>query len=369
MNIPFWYLLSEFGQHKDGGIRRDSIWPTVMALKLTKFFKIPSVVLHYSDLANPESYVAGTGLRSLFNSLLKLLTNYTLMKPLLDDMDDYLVSHYDNMLGFVKSQWREIVDFLPGEEKINSDKLGIAKLLATAASGENVELPNEFLVWPLLKDIPTEAAKKQRAKLLIKDDVLCRLMERDVNLRKVYCLSGNAGSRPQPLLSIEGWLAKQKAFFDMAPALVPAAQFEIDISHFPVSKSNNYHLTTSKNIVYLYDKWSELRKTIEEAYPRLIGILPTERDNDSVLMYVSNSITPGRIFGDPYTGQISAFATIFGRVDPKPRMIIAYFPHQSHYQVLSTNKMNKGLTLMNELTDLLIFTGGVAVSLQEKKVY
>ena len=31
----FWYLLAEYGLHKDGGIRRDSIFPTMMSLKLS----------------------------------------------------------------------------------------------------------------------------------------------------------------------------------------------------------------------------------------------------------------------------------------------------------------------------------------------
>jgi hypothetical protein len=368
--IPFWYLLSEFGQHKDGGIRRDSIWPTIMALKLTKFFKAPSVVLHYSDLANPESYSSGVGVKSLFKSLMKILTNFSLGLPVLDDLEEHLVIQYENMLDFVKSQWKLIIDFLPGEEIINSKSSEVAKLLALAASGESIELPPEFLVWPKRRNLPLAVAQKQRAKELIKDDVLCRLMEHDVTQGKVYCLSANAGSRPQPLHSINGWISQQKALFGQAPLLAPPAKFDLDISHFPVSQSNNFHVTTSKNIVYLYDKWSDLRKTIEQAYPRLKGIFPTENDNQSVFMYVSNSITPGRIFGDPYTGQLSAFSTILGSIDPTPRMVVAYFPHQSHFQALPGRKTtNKGLTLMKELTDLLIFTGGVGVSLKEGKVY
>lgn len=259
--IPFWYLLSEFGQHKDGGIRRDSIWPTIMSLKLTQSLKIPSVVLHYSDLANPESYTSGTGLNSLFKSLLRLLSNYSLNKPILDDMDDYLVSQYENMLSFIKSQWKEIIDFIPGEEALNTNLSEIAKLYAKAASGETVNIPSDFLVWPKRKDIPGHAAEKQMAKPLIKNDVLCALMEKDVNKGKVYCLSSNAGSRPQPKESIKGWITKQQELFGNAPMLEPPAQYDVKIDDFPVSKSNNYHVTTSKNIIYLYDTWRDLRKT------------------------------------------------------------------------------------------------------------
>lgn len=88
------------------------------------------------------------------------------------------------------------------------------------------------------------------------------------------------------------------------------------------------------------------------------------------LVYISNSLKPGRIFGDPFTGQIAAFATIFGKLDPEPRYVLAYFPHQAYTQAITgeQDKSNKGLTLMRELTDMLLFGGGVAVILQSNAV-
>jgi hypothetical protein len=85
---------------------------------------------------------------------------------------------------------------------------------------------------------------------------------------------------------------------------------------------------------------------------------------------VSNSLKPGRLFGDPYTGQIAAFATSFGRLDDPPRKVLAYFPHQAHGQAIISAGANcsKGITLMRELTDYLLFMGGVAVSLTDNEV-
>lgn len=80
------------------------------------------------------------------------------------------------------------------------------------------------------------------------------------------------------------------------------------------------------------------------------------------LVYISNSIRPGRIFGDPFTGQISAYTSIFGYNNQKKRLIISYFPHQSFSQFLDTNNKNinnKGFTIMRELVDLIILAGGV----------
>ena len=82
------------------------------------------------------------------------------------------------------------------------------------------------------------------------------------------------------------------------------------------------------------------------------------------IVYISNSLKPGRIFGDPFTGQISCYSTVFGKFENNPRLVIAYFPHQSFSQFLDTKKKlieNKGYTLMRELVDIIILGGGVVI--------
>jgi hypothetical protein len=73
--FPFWYLISEFGIHSDGGIRRDSIWPTLMGLELMEATQVASIVLHYSDAQNPEDYGSGDGTNSLFEVFIQILLN------------------------------------------------------------------------------------------------------------------------------------------------------------------------------------------------------------------------------------------------------------------------------------------------------
>ena len=74
---------------------------------------------------------------------------------------------------------------------------------------------------------------------------------------------------------------------------------------------------------------------------------------------------------DPYTGQLTCYSTCFGRFDSRQRAVIVYFPHQVYTQVFDEKgniAKNKGLTLYGELTDYLIFNGGVAVNLKKKEV-
>lgn len=114
--IPYWYFISEFGKHIDGGIRRDSIWPTIAAIKLTILHKTPCIVLHYSDEDNIENYEFGNGLNLLFKTLYKMLENYVIGKYIYDELDECLTEQYQSMIDFVLSQWSRIIDYLPSQD-------------------------------------------------------------------------------------------------------------------------------------------------------------------------------------------------------------------------------------------------------------
>jgi len=371
VKIPFWYLISEFGQHVDGGVRRDSIWPTIMALKLTRHFQTPCVVLHYSDVDNPEDYGSGSGLAALFSCMAEMLCNCHTGEALLTGLEKHLLSHYQAMFAFIKAQWPNLVDFLPGEELLESS--AVAKGMAECAAGGKQKKDSafsNFLVWPKFSDLPKKAARSQHSKGLIKHDALCELFEKDLDAHKAYSLSNNTGSRPQPRESVAKWITQQIKLFGRGLVLEPSAEYNVKLSDFPESESGLLHVTTAKNIVYLYDHWRDVEAAIVKAYPRLKGRIHGLDADFGTLVYVSNSIKPGRIFGDPYTGQIAAYSTVFGKIDPQPRYVLAYFPHQAYSQAIvgEGDQSNKGLTLMSELTDVLLFAGGVAVKLSSREV-
>ncbi len=88
--IPYWYFVSEFGEHVDGGVRRDNIWPTIAAMKLTLTKKIPSIVLHYSDIDSVEDYNSGKGLALLFDTLSRIVDNKIHSKSKFDGIKDLI---------------------------------------------------------------------------------------------------------------------------------------------------------------------------------------------------------------------------------------------------------------------------------------
>lgn len=365
--IPFWYLLGEFGTHIDGGTRRDSIWPTVLGIKLSCAYKTPCMVLHYSDLAHPEDYAFGTGLASLFLALaIKIKIFFGIEKnaafyPVLEEQ-------YRHMFNFINSQWRNVVDFLPQEQLLQDPT--IPQVIAKFVSGSDPEasVPDLF-AWPNTPALPKEIYQNISPGGWIKDDQFVRGLEVLVEKKVAYNLSSNAGSKPQKTQDVSGWISEQKNILQRQNN--GNYPFEIDIKDFPKSASGLLHVTTAKNVLYLIDSSEDAAKTLITAFPRLKKFSFPE--NGSAFVYISNSLKPGRIFGDPFTGQLSAFANIFGRDirGKNIRLRIAYYPHQVHAQLFDkTNnfRMNKGITIMRELLDFAVFHGGVVVNMQNGQI-
>lgn len=374
LKIPYWYFVSEYGEHVDGGVRRDNIWPSIAAIKLTIINQIPCVVLHYSDLDNVEDYESGNGLAWLFSSLSLILVNFINDHDPYANLEPLLAKQYAEMFAFISSQWKNVIDFLPSEDLLlkTDTANSISRFALNKASAEDEEIRHKILVWPLTSEIPNNILQNQNGKELIKHDDLAELLERDITLNKCYILSNNAGSgKPTTESKIAGWIKEQEKLFNKGNKLGNAASFNMNIYDFPKTSNGNVHITTSKNIVYLYDKWIDLKVAIEKVYPRLIGKLTSIDDNTPVFLYVSNSLKPGRLFGDPYTGQLSAYSTCFGKFDLKKRAVIVYAPHQVYTQMFDSNGhiiKNKGTTLYSELVDYIIFNSGVAVELKNNGV-
>ena len=371
--IPYWYLISEYGVHKDGGVRRDSIWPTIAAIKLSCIRRSPCIVLHYSDIDNPEDYSSGTGVNLLFKSLFAILLNHNAGRDNLYRIESLLKGQYKEMIHFVQSQWQNIIDFLPSEKMLSNPNTPC--FLAELATGNSTHSANlkGLLEWPVIKDVPASVRSKWTKKPLLKYDPLCSLLEQDIEDGKAYYLSDNAGSGRPPLTSqVASWIEQQEKLFMKAKRLNPPTSFSLKTEDFPDTGNggDRRHLTTAKNIVYLYDSWNSFTETVWKAYPRLKNHLQKLEKDVPVFVYISNSIKPGRLFGDPFTGQLAAFSTAFGKFDENPRRVVAYFPHQVHTQAIYNGKAgnNKGITLMTELTNYIIFHAGVAVDLANKEV-
>jgi hypothetical protein len=366
MRVPFWYLLSQFGIHADEGTRQASPWPALMAMALTPTFRVPNVVLLYSSEDAPEDYTKGAGVAQLFKSLAHMTQNFMKGNPLLEGVAGELDGQFSSMLHFIADTYENVTDFLPNAQLLSqADTAARLASIATGADAGKSTFP--LLDWPISKNLPAKVSEAQAAYGCIKHDPFLSLLENGRAAQKVYTLSSNAGSRPQPENKLATWIAQQNVLHSKATALSPVAPFTLKLSDFPESHTGLRHVTTAKNILYLVDDETFVYDSLVAAFPRLANKLPNGKSRPA-LVYVSNSVKPGRIFGDPYTGQFAAFSWIFGGTEAKPRVRVAYFPHHSHGVLNPTRTTpNKGQLLFLNRADYLVFHSGAVYSVENAK--
>jgi hypothetical protein len=122
--VPFAYLLGEFGVHKDGNVRRTSIWPTMLALKLSLMYRVPSLTFHYSDIKNPEDYSAGSGVKELFDYLSLKINLYFGIdeKDTTAKLVDLTTKIVGSMCEFILSQVDNIAPYLPNKTELSKKR-------------------------------------------------------------------------------------------------------------------------------------------------------------------------------------------------------------------------------------------------------
>jgi hypothetical protein len=120
--IPFIYLISEYGLHKDGGVRRTSIWPSYLALKLSSQYRVPSLTLLYSDAEHPEDYSIGTGVGDL-SAISYLFIQEWLGFDVKAKKKDIFSKVIRQMVEFISDQADEISPHLPGRSILTSKEV------------------------------------------------------------------------------------------------------------------------------------------------------------------------------------------------------------------------------------------------------
>ncbi len=370
--FPFWYLIAEYGTHTDGGTRRDSLWPTLMGLEIMHALAVPSIVLHYSDAENPEDYSLGSGMQSLVDVMIHIMLNAANEDGPLSGLEQVLQEQIDSMERFVQDSWRNSLLIEPPVAGLDTANLS-ASVCNSEIHGNQKRAP--FLNWPLARDLSVRHLAVQQARSLVKHDEFAELLEASVESGDCYGIIKGSGSKPQKESSLEKWIdsqnTRQRDWLRGAHLSAPTTKFEMRMRDFPLSPSGNRHVITAPRILYLFDKTSLVESVLKQAFSRLFecALFESEQVGKPALVYISNSVKPGRIFGDPYTGQLSAYSVSFGAL-VQERSVIAYFPHQSVSQAAKAlaEPNNKGLRIFAELTDLLVFGGGYAIKTKSLEV-
>ena len=226
------------------------------------------------------------------------------------------------------------------------------------------------MVWPKTSGLPKYIYNSISPDGVINSDPLIDRLENLVENKQAYNIIKGAGSKPQKITSIKKWIKEQENNWQKS-TLKKKKKLNYDNLKFKITKNGNYHLTTAKNVFYLIDSSLTLEKIINKSfnYSDNINLGPDQ----PVFFFISNSMLKGRIFGDPFTGQLSAYSNIFTKnnLNQKNRLSITYYPYQVHTQMFRSEGIfnkNKGIDICRELVDYAIFHEGVIVNMKTGKV-
>jgi hypothetical protein len=346
--LPFLYLLPDYGRHKDGKVRRTSVWPVFLAAKLSMQYNTISLVFTFGDQEHPEDYSVGDGPGLFFDFVLTVLKEYA-GSPTVEcrAAQEAIISQARRgMKQFAGEHAPTMLKVLPGYCESGSDALE----------------------WPLAGEVLDDIAFTSGD--MIRHDAFLEGVYKTVKARRGYTLSPLAGSKPQKLERLNAYKAQHVKALCRYGSVPPDYQgYDVDPSSFPKSKNGNYHVTSSTDTVFLLDNPIDLLRAYSKAFGRSgapLARLTELTDRKPVLLYTCASMKKGRALEDPYTGQLPCFAKVlaFGDSNNSIRTVIAYFPLQSVASFPSIGRSwnrSKGLRLYRRLIDVIICHGGVLV--------
>jgi hypothetical protein len=286
------------------------------------------------------------------------------------ELEDELQLQIDDMTNFISLTAANSLYFLPPTKSGQNTEL-TKKLCKTGdLRGTKRANRSNYLSWPLTRELSPDQQAEQNSRALKKYDIFATELEKSIDKGNAYGIIRGSGSKPQKEDQMRTWITQQnnlQANWEKNQVSIYENAFRLELNDFPKSPTG-YHVITAPRILYLFDDFFDVADCLTRSFPKL-DFKEIDKSNSPTLVYISNSVKPGRIFGDPYTGQIAAYATSFGALS-KGRKVIAYFPHQSIAQAVNNfdSPNNKGLRIMKELTDYLIFGGGITLNMKTGKV-
>jgi len=172
--VAFAYLLPEYGLHLDGQPRRASVWPAMLAAKLSDQYTTTSLVLLFGDREHLEDYSVGEGVGLMFDLVTTHVKEYMGL-PAADwaqARESTVAKARQLMLEFVRDQAPSMLKVLPG--------------YCTNGSG---------LDWPPARQVSDPSAFV--ASNLIRYDAFLAAVYESVQTHKAYTLVTGSGSKPK----------------------------------------------------------------------------------------------------------------------------------------------------------------------------
>tara|TARA_Y100001936_G_C16056265_1_gene661228 strand:+ start:410 stop:1870 length:1461 start_codon:yes stop_codon:yes gene_type:complete len=361
--IPFVYLLSKYGLHKDGNLRKTSIWPLYLALKLSTQYSIPSLTLLYGNKKHPENYCSGNAKQHLRALIKWYLLSYLSVKQK-KFPSKLLLTIYSDMCKFINSHYSEISPQLPAAKKLLETKFFKFIIDGLNSSQKNTKLNKDFK-WKLAHQVPSTYKPWTPSDLFIKN------IDSLYQNQKAWTPFVGTTFRTESNKFVKEHLQKQNNHKIKLEKIKNYGVSNLFLKDFKKYDSKKKIISTTKSILTLVDSTNDFLDSISKTYGK-----QTKKKAQTILntklpttLYVSSSLhSSGRAFnGDPFTGQITAYSRVFSISlnGEKERNMVAYYPHQLYSQFFDRKFQKpdtKGVKCIEKNIDLIIARNGILIN-------
>jgi len=332
--IPTAYCLPAYAtKPTDSKARRPNLWMSMTALKLIEATGTPALIFTYGDEENPDDRAAGDGVVNVWT----LLLGFILRDCGLPETCNALIRQQIRyMLEAIDNQHEGLFSDLPGWDSDSLDQYEESYYRLTR--GEDVDPEHLPLNW----NVPiAELELKENEPRAYIPLPLARRVDSDIAAGRAYFPSiKRSRGKPPTRTSMLGFIQQNRDLHRTHAedwhGLPP-----LRVNHYRsmlqngVSSPGRVSPTVLNSGLVRYERFRDLRISLETAEPHLAGQLTNEFDDRPALLFVASNVkatggTSGGLLRDPYAGMLPSFAIAGGCLDPQQRTImVTWFPWQT----------------------------------------
>jgi hypothetical protein len=331
--IPTAYCLPAYAtKPTDSKSRRPNLWMPITALKLIEATGTLALIFTYADEENPDDRTVGEG----FNNVMRLFWGFILRDCGLPETCESIIRRQIRyMLDAIDNQHEGLFSDLPGWDSDSLDQYEESYYRLTR--GEDVDPECLPLNW----NVPiAELELKENEPRAYIPLPLARRVDSDIAAGRAYFPSiKRSRGKPPTRTSMFGYVRENRDLHrthaENWPGLFPLRE-----NHYTsmyrngVSSPGRLSSTVLNSGLVRYERFRDLRISLETAEAHLAGQLTNEFDDRPALLFVASNVkadvTNGWFLRDPYAGMLPSFAVAGGCLDPQQRTImVTWFPWQT----------------------------------------
>ena len=360
--VPVAYLLPAFAKKaSDGGTRKPNLWVPIMTLNLISTYGVPALTFYYGTREAPDDKRAGDGAEALGQMMWASVLKHI---DIANDASSLLKVQIGRMLDEIDQLHDALFyDFPNWDSRRIAEWTDAYSQLATGQTVDTTKLPFDWRKPIADLDIP----RKVRECWITLP--LAQRVDQDIAKSLAYYpVKGKGRGQPSSVTKSARFIDIQMKIHETGGGHVRDLADYSKLSKEGETSGGFISPTVLDSVLVLYERFADLRASIEGAHPHLKDTLTTDLDDCPAILFVAANVVRN-FLRDPYAGMLASYSIALGRIDPRQKTVmVLWCPWQSPMVALKhlgkghfSIQQNKGTESWLRHTDLTIFNGGTTV--------